>query len=115
MATISHLYHALNVAVALEKEAALQGGHLEDHNLSGIEEQDDEEVGEDELQRLEKELTELQEQFDKAVFQKHTLKKNCEQLSGKLKLARHLLERCGIRLAALICTMHQPVLQRLCC
>ena len=51
------------------------------------------EVGEDDLVQLENDLTGLQNQFDKCVMEKHSLQKTCEELVTKLKLARNLLER----------------------
>ena len=51
------------------------------------------ELGEEDLQRLEAGLRELQGKFDKAVVEKHSLEQTCQQLSEKLKAANHLLER----------------------
>lgn len=51
------------------------------------------ELGEEGLQRLQEEVNELQEKFDKAVIEKHSLALTCQQLSEKLKAANHLLER----------------------
>ena len=64
-------------------------------NLSGIEEEEEEEreVSEEELLRIGEELADLQNQFDQAVMEKHRLKKTCQQLSEKLKLAKSVLDR----------------------
>ena len=51
------------------------------------------EVGEDDLVQLETDLTGLQNQFDKCVMEKHSLQNTCQDLVTKLKLARNLLER----------------------
>ena len=51
------------------------------------------ELGEEDLQRLEAGLRELQGKFDKAVVEKHSLEQTCQELSEKLKAANHLLER----------------------
>lgn len=51
------------------------------------------EAGEEGLQKLQEEVDELQEKFDKAVIEKHSLAQTCQQLSEKLKSANHLLER----------------------
>ena len=64
-------------------------------NLSGIEEEEEEEkeVNEEELHRIEEELADIQSQFDEAVMKKHSLKKTCQQLTEKLKLAKNILDR----------------------
>ena len=51
------------------------------------------EIGEEGLLRLQEEVDELQDSFDKAVIDKHSLALTCQQLSEKLKSASHLLER----------------------
>ncbi len=51
------------------------------------------EMGEEGLQHLQEEVDEIQERFDKAVIEKHSLTQTCQQLSEKLKSARNLLER----------------------
>ena len=51
------------------------------------------EVGEEGLTRLHDEMEQLQQQFDKAVMQKHSLGQTCQQLAEKLKSANNLLER----------------------
>ena len=51
------------------------------------------EIGEEGLQQLQQEVDQLQENFDKAVIEKHSLAHTCQQLAEKLKAANHLLER----------------------
>ncbi len=51
------------------------------------------EFGEEGLHRLQEEVDEIQDSFDKAVIEKHSLALTCQQLSEKLKSANHLLER----------------------
>ena len=62
-------------------------------DTKGEEEEDEEEVGEAVLQRINEELAAIKVQFDSAVMEKHTLKKSCQQLTEKLKLAKTILER----------------------
>ena len=50
-------------------------------------------MGEGTLQKIEEELADIKVQFDSAVMEKHTLKKSCQQLTEKLKLAKTILER----------------------
>ncbi len=51
------------------------------------------EVGEEGLAALQGEVDSLQETFDRAVIEKHSLGLSCQQLAEKLKTANHLLER----------------------
>ena len=51
------------------------------------------EVGEEGLAKAQAEVNSLQEQFDKAVIEKHSLGETCQQLAEKLKSVNHLLER----------------------
>lgn len=51
------------------------------------------EFGEEGVARLQSEVDDLQEQFDKAVIEKHSLGETCQQLAEKLKSVNHLLER----------------------
>lgn len=51
------------------------------------------EMGEDGLAKLQVEVDALQEEFDKAVIEKHSLGQMCHQLADRLKTANHLLER----------------------
>lgn len=60
-------------------------------NLEGVSEEV--ELGEEGLLRLQEEVDELQESFDKAVIDKHSLAQTCQELAEKLKSANHLLER----------------------
>ena len=54
------------------------------------------EVGEEGVASLQEEVDALQEQFDKAVIEKHSLGQSCHQLAEKLKTANHLLERYSV-------------------
>lgn len=63
-------------------------------NLEGVEEEV--ELGEEGLQRLQDEVDELQDLFDKAVMDKHSLAQTCQELAEKLKSANHLLERYNV-------------------
>ena len=60
-------------------------------DLEDVEEEG--ELGEEGLARLQDEVDELQEQFDKAVVEKHSLGEVCVQLAEKLKSVSHLLDR----------------------
>ncbi len=51
------------------------------------------ELGEEGLARLQAEVDSLQELFDRAVIEKHSLGETCQQLAEKLKSVNHLLER----------------------
>ncbi len=51
------------------------------------------EVEEEGLAALQEEVDSLQETFDRAVIEKHSLGLSCQQLAEKLKTANHLLER----------------------
>jgi hypothetical protein len=51
------------------------------------------EIGEEGLLKLQGEVDELQDDFDKAVIDKHSLAQTCQVLAEKLKSANHLLER----------------------
>lgn len=51
------------------------------------------ELGEEGVARLQAEVDSLQEQFDRAVIEKHSLGETCQQLAEKLKSVNHLLER----------------------
>ena len=51
------------------------------------------EMGEEGVVSLQEEVVSLQNQFDKAVIEKHSLGRSCQQLAEKLKIANHLLER----------------------
>lgn len=51
------------------------------------------ELGEEGLARLQAEVDSIQEQFDRAVIEKHSLGETCQQLAEKLKSVNHLLER----------------------
>ena len=51
------------------------------------------ELGEEGLARLQAEVESLQEEFDRAVIEKHSLGETCQQLAEKLKSVYHLLER----------------------
>ena len=51
------------------------------------------EFGEEGLLKLQQEVDELQESFDRAVVDKHSLAQTCQELAEKLKSANHLLER----------------------
>ncbi len=51
------------------------------------------ELGEEDLEMLGSEVSELQAQFDRAVMEKYSLGQTCQQLAEKLKSANHLLER----------------------
>lgn len=63
----------------------------ESSSLEGVAEEG--EVGEEGLERLQEEVDELQEIFDQAVIDKHSLAVTCQELAEKLKSANHLLER----------------------
>lgn len=73
------------------KSEAPHSTKVEPPSLEGVAEEA--ELGEEGLQRLQQEVDELQENFDKAVIEKHSLALTCQQLSEKLKAANHLLER----------------------
>ena len=45
------------------------------------------------MERLRSKLVELQGRVDKAIMEKHSLGKTCQQLAEKLKSANNLLER----------------------
>ena len=51
------------------------------------------ELGEEGVARLQDEVNTLQEQFDRAVIEKYSLGEMCQQLAEKLKSINHLLER----------------------
>ena len=51
------------------------------------------ELGEEDVERLQSEVRELQASFDRAVMEKYSLGQTCQQLAEKLKSANHLLER----------------------
>ncbi len=56
------------------------------------EEEEGDSIGEEEVRRLEKELSVVQDRFDKSMMEKHGLSSTCEELTVKLKLAKSLLE-----------------------
>ena len=70
----------------------LESGHKsEAPELEDVEEET--EVGEEGLAKVQAEVNHLQEQFDRAVIEKHALGQMCQQLAEKLKSTNHLLER----------------------
>lgn len=70
----------------------LESGHKsEAPELEDVEEEA--EIGEEGLIKLQTEVNSLQEQFDGAVIEKHSLGVTCQQLAEKLKSVNHLLER----------------------
>ena len=75
-----------------------QSKSLEHPDLSDVEEEEEGEVmGEEQeeegdIERLEGELTKIQDKFDKAMMEKHGLSSTCDELTLKLKLAKNLLE-----------------------
>ena len=73
----------------------------EQPELSNVEEEDMN-IGEEEIRHLESELSELQNQFDSSMIEKHSLTNRCQQLTLKLKLAKNLLER-------LVCSVYSSV------
>ena len=84
-------------AQANDSSSKLPPSHLpkaEAPNLEGVSEEV--ELGEEGLLRLQGEVDELQESFDKAVIKKHSLAQTCQEVAEKLKSANHLLERCGM-------------------
>ena len=74
-------------------------------NLEGVEEEEEVELGDDGLLRLQEEVDELQEKFDKAVIEKHSLSQTCQDLAEKLKSANHLLERLFL-ISYVLCLFH---------
>ena len=70
----------------------LESGHKsEAPELDDVDEEA--EVDEEGLVKLQAEVDSLQEQFDRAVIEKHSLGETCQQLAEKLKSVSHLLER----------------------
>ena len=70
----------------------LESGHKsEAPELEDVEEET--EVGEVGLTKLQAEVNSLQEEFDRAVIQKHLLGETCQRLAEKLKSVNNLLER----------------------
>ena len=98
------------VLIVLEQEVPLdltlhQSKSLEHPELSDVEEEEESDnIEEDEVRRLERELSAVQDKFDKAMMEKHGLSSTCEELTVKLKLARNLLE--GL---VFICIIHVHV------
>lgn len=66
---------------------------VESQSLNLEEVAEEAEMGEEGLLKLQEEVDQLQEDFDRAVIEKHNLALTCQQLSEKLKSANHLLER----------------------
>lgn len=85
------------IELSLQSDSSCQLKLLESAHKSGapdLEDVEEEgEVGEEGLAKLQDEVDELQEQFDRAVVEKHSLGEVCQQLAEKLKSVSHLLER----------------------
>ena len=96
-----HIYRAKReleeIELSLQSDSSCQLKLLESTHKSGapdLEDVEEEgEVGEEGLAKLQDEVDELQEQFDRAVVEKHSLGEVCQQLAEKLKSVSHLLER----------------------
>lgn len=79
---------------SLHSDSSGQMKLLESGPKPELEDVDEEaEVGEEGLAKVQAELNALQEQFDRAVIDKHSLGETCQQLAEKLKSVNHLLER----------------------
>ena len=83
----------------LEQEVPLdltlhQSKSIDHPSLSDVEEEEEDadDVSEEDLKRLEKELSDVQNRFDRSMVEKHGLSSMCQELTLKLKLARSLLE-----------------------
>ena len=94
---LAFMSNILYIHLALENEVpmdlTLHQSSLEHPDLSDVEEEGEESgAGEEELRRVEGELADLQNRFDKSMMKKHSLSSMCQELTTKLKLARNLLE-----------------------
>ena len=90
-------FHVISISQGADpgklQDTASHPAKTEAPNLEGVEEEEEVELGDDGLLRLQEEVDELQENFDKAVIDKHSLSQTCQDLAEKLKSANHLLER----------------------
>ena len=55
----------------------------------------EEELTSNDLGRIESEVEDLQDQFDKAVVEKHSLELELTSMKERLKAATDLMQRCG--------------------
>lgn len=97
VSSCDYIYRAQQKLKELESQANDPGKpaphtpKAEAPNLEGVAEEVA--LGEEGLRTLQEELDKLQENFDKAVIDKHALCQTCQELAEKLKSAYHLLER----------------------